>query len=211
MTTDLGAEPLFSPFDAWDPLHEPSWPNEHWSTANVGEALPGVLTPLGWTLWGPTIERAMRQTMVNMGALTKPEAELPTEFEGRIIRMFYGRGALSVDLLARLGDCMPGTTGQQVVAGVYGEVPDTITFNPTLKRLPYISVGLPKEHFTIYKKLQAAVAETGAWWQQQAERVPGLDYADAGIDRALIALPSAPEVDTLRRLDRYAELLKETR
>jgi phosphohistidine swiveling domain-containing protein len=179
MTTDLGAEPLFSPFDAWDPLHEPSWPNEHWSTANVGEALPGVLTPLGWTLWGPTIERAMRQTMVNMGALTKPEAELPTEFEGRIIRMFYGRGALSVDLLARLGDCMPGTTGQQVVAGVYGEVPDTITFQPTFKRLPIISVGLPKEHFTISKKLQAAVAETGAWWQEQAERVPGLDYADA--------------------------------
>ena len=36
-------------------------------------------------------------------------------------------------------------------------------------------------------------------------------YADAGIDRALIALPSAPEADTLRRLDRYAELLKENR
>ena len=75
--SDPSAEPLFSPFDAWDPLHEPSWPNEHWSTANVGEALPGVLTPLGWTLWGTTIERAMRKTMVAMGALHKPEAALP--------------------------------------------------------------------------------------------------------------------------------------
>lgn len=35
-------------------------------------------------------------------------------------------------------------------------------------------------------------------------------YAAAGVDRALIALPSAPQSDTLRRLDRYAELLKET-
>jgi probable F420-dependent oxidoreductase len=35
-------------------------------------------------------------------------------------------------------------------------------------------------------------------------------YAEAGVDRALIALPSAPVGDTLRRLDRYAELLKET-
>jgi probable F420-dependent oxidoreductase len=35
-------------------------------------------------------------------------------------------------------------------------------------------------------------------------------YAAAGVDRALIALPSAPAADTLRRLDRYAELLKET-
>jgi probable F420-dependent oxidoreductase len=32
-------------------------------------------------------------------------------------------------------------------------------------------------------------------------------YAAAGADRALIALPSAPEADSLRRLDRYAELI----
>jgi len=32
-------------------------------------------------------------------------------------------------------------------------------------------------------------------------------YAAAGVDRALIALPSAPEADSLRRLDRYAELI----
>ena len=32
-------------------------------------------------------------------------------------------------------------------------------------------------------------------------------YAAAGMERALIALPSAPEADTLRRLDRYAELI----
>jgi phosphohistidine swiveling domain-containing protein len=176
---DASAEPLFSPHDGWDPLHEPSGPNEHWSTANVGEALPGVLTPLGWTLWGPTIERAMRQTMVNMGAFPKPEADLPEEYIGRIIRIFYGRGALSVDCLARLGDCMPGTTGQQVVEGVYGEAPDTIDFHPTFKRLPFIAVGLPKEHFTISKRLRAAVVETEQWWKEQAGRVPSLDHGDA--------------------------------
>jgi phosphohistidine swiveling domain-containing protein len=176
---DASAEPLFSPYDGWDPLHEPSGPNEHWSTANVGEALPGVLTPLGWTLWGPTIERAMRQTMVNMGAFPKTEAALPEEYVGRIIRIFYGRGALSVDCLARLGDCMPGTTGQQVVEGVYGEAPDTIDFHPTNRRLPFIAVGLPREHFTISKRLRAAVAETEQWWKEQAGRVPSLDHDDA--------------------------------
>src|SRR5262245_47928066 len=168
---------MLSPDDAWDPLHEPTWPDEHWTTANVGEALPGVLTPLGWSLWGPAIERATRRTMVAMGAFPRPEAELPTESRGRIIRIFYGRGALSVDCLARLGDCMPGTTGRQVVEGVYGEAPDTITFNPTRKRLPFIAVGLPREHFTIDKRLRAAVVETAAWWQEQAPRVPSVDHA----------------------------------
>ena len=32
-------------------------------------------------------------------------------------------------------------------------------------------------------------------------------YAAAGVERALLALPSAPTTDTLRRLDRYAELI----
>ncbi|HET9770346.1 MAG TPA: LLM class F420-dependent oxidoreductase [Acidimicrobiia bacterium] len=32
-------------------------------------------------------------------------------------------------------------------------------------------------------------------------------YVAAGVDRCLIALPTAPEADTLRRLDRYAELI----
>ena len=32
-------------------------------------------------------------------------------------------------------------------------------------------------------------------------------YVDLGVDRCLIALPSAPADDTLRRLDRYAELI----
>jgi alkanesulfonate monooxygenase SsuD/methylene tetrahydromethanopterin reductase-like flavin-dependent oxidoreductase (luciferase family) len=32
-------------------------------------------------------------------------------------------------------------------------------------------------------------------------------YAAAGVERALLALPSSPASDTLRRLDRYAELI----
>jgi pyruvate,water dikinase len=171
--------PLFDPTEAWDPLHEPSRPDEHWSTANMGEALPGVLTPLGWTLWGPVIERAMRGSMVGMGALHNHEAAIPPTPEGRITRMFYGRGALSVDILGRLGDCMPGTTGQQVVAGVYGEVPDTMDFNPTMRRYPFIAVGLTRSHVTIARKLRAAVAATGPWWNEQSQRAAGLDHAGA--------------------------------
>jgi probable F420-dependent oxidoreductase len=37
------------------------------------------------------------------------------------------------------------------------------------------------------------------------------EYATAGVERALLALPSAPSADTLRRLDRYAELIPSLR
>ena len=32
-------------------LHKPGAPETHWTTDNVGEALPGVATPLGWSVW----------------------------------------------------------------------------------------------------------------------------------------------------------------
>ena len=33
-----------------DPLHQESGPGTRWTTVNTAEALPGVPTPLGWTL-----------------------------------------------------------------------------------------------------------------------------------------------------------------
>ena len=62
-------------------------------------------------------------------------------------------------------------------------------------------------------KLQAAAAEAGR------DRIPVTlygaapkpellkGYADAGVDRCLLGLPPAGAVDTLRRLDRYSELI----
>lgn len=38
-----------------DPLHDTSGPNILWNRVNAAEAMPGVLTPLGWTFWiGPS-------------------------------------------------------------------------------------------------------------------------------------------------------------
>ena len=111
--------------ESWDVLNDPSDPGLHWTTGNIGEAVPGVQTPLSWSLWGPTIEAGMRLSMRDMGAFSHAESTLPPK--GRqLCQVFYGRGALSVELLARLGDRMPGTTGQQVATGVYGDAPDTI-------------------------------------------------------------------------------------
>lgn len=33
-------------------LHPESKPGQFWSTTNLGEALPGVASPLGWSIWG---------------------------------------------------------------------------------------------------------------------------------------------------------------
>lgn len=159
--------------DRWDVLQDPTEPSLHWTTGNIGEALPGVQTPLSWTLWGPTIESGMRLSMRDMGAFSRAESKLPPKGE-QLCQVFYGRGALLVEQLARLGDRMPGTTGRQVAAGVFGEAPDTIDYRPTRKRYPFVAVGVPYQMLRIPGRLKPARTATEVFWQQQIDLVPSM-------------------------------------
>lgn len=159
--------------ESWDVLNDPSDPGLHWTTGNIGEAVPGVQTPLSWSLWGPTIEAGMRLSMRDMGAFSRAESTLPPK--GRqLCQVFYGRGALSVELLARLGDRMPGTTGQQVATGVYGDAPDTIDYRPTIRRYPAVAVAVPYQMLRIAGRLRAARAVSEEFWPRQTRRIGAL-------------------------------------
>ena len=48
------------PNDSWDNLHGPSRPEHHWSTDNVGEAAPGVLSPLSGSILGCAVAVELR-------------------------------------------------------------------------------------------------------------------------------------------------------
>ncbi|WP_037077924.1 PEP-utilizing enzyme [Pseudonocardia spinosispora] len=164
--------------DSWDVLNDPSDPGLHWTTGNIGEAVPGVQTPLSWSLWGTTIEEGMRLSMRDMGAFSHAESQLPPK--GRqLCQVFYGRGALSVELLARLGDRMPGTTGQQVATGVYGEAPETIDYRPTKRRYPVVAAAVPYQMARIAKRLHAARAESERLWPAQTGGAASMDLAES--------------------------------
>src|SRR5712691_1022541 len=97
---------------ATDPVHGRSAPTSHWSTANLAEAAPGVLTPLGASLWGPAAELGARSAFYRMGAIPLREVTVPLRDEDRFINVFYGRPAARVDFLASIGDRMPGTSAE---------------------------------------------------------------------------------------------------
>ena len=84
-------------------LHTESRPGRFWSTANVGEALPGVVTPLGWSVWGPSIELAMKQAFWSTGALPASKVVVPADTDERAVTVFWGRGALERQLPLRDG------------------------------------------------------------------------------------------------------------
>lgn len=68
--------------EAADPLHERSGPDTFWTTVNAAEALPGVSTPLNWTVFGWPVERAFRGTFADMGVLAASDVVVPASVDG---------------------------------------------------------------------------------------------------------------------------------
>jgi pyruvate,water dikinase len=176
-----------------DPLHASDTEDRFWTRSNVGEALPGVMTPLGWTLFGPVGEHCTREAFFAVGALTRAERGVPASVDQRHVRIFYGRPALDVGFLCRMGDRLPGTTADQVARSVVGSVPPGITPRPTRRRYPIIAAKLPIVSLTMPARATRSAAATAAWWPAEINRVAGLDRAGA-----LVAFRAAAQ-----RFDRH--------
>jgi phosphohistidine swiveling domain-containing protein len=169
--------------EEWDPLHCTSAPQSHWTTSNLGEAMPGVLTPLSWTMWAAAVERAPREAAYQIGALTDAERRVAPHVNDRAIRIFFGRPAMEVEFFAQIGDRMPGTSGRETVRSVFGRVPEDMTFAPTRHRYPVVAVRFPYTFITTPKKLRAFAAGQDRWYQ---DRIAGVDRLDLDSARALL-------------------------
>ena len=163
-----------------DPLHSRSSPDSHWSTTNVGEAMPGVLTPLGWTVWSRGVERASRQVFYRLGVLSRHEAEVPSSEEDRVISVFYGRVATRADFWCLMGDRLPGSSGSKVAEQVFATVPPDLEDHPTKRyyarvaaRMPFFLMGVPRA-------ARRGRAESEALWHGEVARIAAADVEEAG-------------------------------
>ncbi|HEY1972211.1 MAG TPA: hypothetical protein VGH89_29940, partial [Pseudonocardia sp.] len=173
--------------EPWDTLHNPGPPDSHWSTDNVGEAAPGVLTPLSWSMWGATGNSMPRDIAYRMGVFSAAERmEFPD-----IVRPFYGRIAMRMEYLAVVGDRMPGASGEDAVRSLFGRVPETMSFAPSRARYPVIGAKLPVAMLRTPRAVRAIAHDTDLWWRAQIPRLPGLSAEAASV---LLA-------DAVRRFD----------
>jgi pyruvate,water dikinase len=165
--------------DHRDPTHIPGPPDVHWSTDNVGEALPGVTTPLGWTLWADAGDRMIRESMYALGIYNAAERAQPAELDDRLIQPFHGRVAIRIEWLASVGDRMPGTSGPEAVTSMLGRVPETLAFHPTTRRYPVIAAKLPYVAATAPRRLRALAPEVHDWWRRETGTVAAASHPDA--------------------------------
>src|SRR5438093_5331104 len=150
----------------WDPLHAPREPGGTWSTTNIGEALPGVPTPMGWTLWSEKTVQGTLDGFHAIGALSRAETVLTNAPEERLVWAFYGRGAINVELLAAIADRLPGTSGPKLAEQMLGRCPDHMTAHPSYHRYPYVAWRLPWTFATVLVRIQRAREVTQRWYER---------------------------------------------
>lgn len=177
-----------------NPIHGTSAPHSSWSTVNLSEAVPGPVTPLGWSVWAPAGELGGRIPFYAMGAMPKTMLHQPERDEDRILNVFYGRVALRVDFMCEMGDLVPGTSGEALGNQVFGFVPDSFVSHPSKRRYPVIALKFPASFARVPSSIRKARAETEPWWKAEVARTPSLDLAgaraqlQAGIDRFTASL-----------------------
>ncbi|MGW5113320.1 PEP/pyruvate-binding domain-containing protein [Nocardia sp. NPDC004123] len=154
-------------------------PEKFYTTSNIGEAAPGVLTPLTWSVWGPAAEIAARYGFIKLGALESSRSGEPVDPHDRFIQIAYGRALISASAFYEMGERIPGTSGELLVSSFLGEVPEGMRPHPTRRRYPHAVWTMPRAFAETRKLLVAEHADVAAWWPRELARTPHLDLAGA--------------------------------
>lgn len=169
-----------------DPLHGRSRPGASWTTTNVGEAVPGVQTPLGWSIWGPAGEEGLRRSFHTLGALDRAETAVPTASEDRLFSAFYGRIALQLDILCAWADRIPGTSGEAMARQIFTFVPPGYVSRPQRRYYPRVAARAAIPWVRGPKAIRASRTRMQGVWSNAVATVATVDALDEAGARALL-------------------------
>ncbi len=162
-----------------DPLHHQSGPDTAWSRVNTAEALPGVLTPLGWTFWMEPLELAMRGAFADIGVLRPSEVRVAPSVDDRYSAIFFGRFSGNINEMRRMADQMPGTSGDALEMQLFGALRPGVVSERSFRRYPVVAVRMPQAALTVPKVLARKRAENDAWWRACTSPALAQDVAGA--------------------------------
>ncbi|MGQ0625698.1 MAG: PEP-utilizing enzyme [Sporichthyaceae bacterium] len=144
-----------------------SGPGRFWTTTNVGEAAPDVLSPMCTSLWGATAERGWLYSMQAFGVLPTSASPSPSTDDWGC-SIFYGRLALNVDALRSVVATLPGVSGDDFERDLCGSVrPDAPPVKGKARRLPIIAGKAPVTLLRQSRRIHANHERTRAWWESE--------------------------------------------
>jgi phosphohistidine swiveling domain-containing protein len=156
-----------------DPTHAESEPSRYWTSANIGEATPDVLSPMCWSFWGPMGEAAARRAYHRFGILGRRDLAVPSDVNQLMTGYFYGRPALNVDLLRPLFGSLPGVSADDFERDLCGKVRPGQPDASRRSRLPVIVVkgvlamrSTPRDQAALSPRMRA-------WWERDVRDARG--------------------------------------
>lgn len=154
-----------------------------WSNANVGEALPGVATPLTWSVLSAFSELGFRRAFGSIGCSVPKDAELFGSFRGRI----YLNLSEFVSIASQVPGLKPRTLfefgGGGEVETLEAQIDDRSSWG-FLARLPLTVTRFARENFRLAERVEVFEQQ----YAEERRRFHSLDLrvlAPAGLDHTL--------------------------
>lgn len=162
-----------------DPTSAVCEPTRYWTSANIGEATPDVLSPLCWSFWGPQAEAAARRAYFEFGILSKRELVVPTDVNLLMTGYFFGRPALNVDLLRPFFGSLPGVTADDFERDMCGKVRPGLPPASRKARLPFIVARGVSAMRRTPERQRELLPRQRSWWEREVRDAasPGDPYA----------------------------------
>lgn len=162
-----------------DPLHRVSGPGTTWTRVNMAEGIPGVQTPLSWSIWDDALDFMMREGYRRLGVIPSSTVPPVTDVDRRLVAIFYGRSALNVDLFREIADATPWTSREAFDEYYFGMARPETTSPKRRARYPIVFARTLPLSVRLAGEVKRLYDDTGTWWSASVSPDVCADAADA--------------------------------
>jgi pyruvate,water dikinase len=166
-------------FSSADVLDEDIGEAVFWTRVNVGEAWPGVPTPLTATWAGPGIDAIVSRAWTSLGAFAPDRVPRRDKVDERFSAISQGRVLLNLDLMRSVGDRIPFNSGDKIETALFGAGRPSTPSRSVPGRYPFVAIMAPRAVVRARRSLLATLPVTRAWWSDEVYRPMDTDRARA--------------------------------
>ncbi|MBV6509696.1 MAG: hypothetical protein JJLCMIEE_02792 [Acidimicrobiales bacterium] len=133
-----------------------------WTRANVGEALPGVPTPLTWSVWSDGMDEAHWSSQIQLGVVPKREHR-----QTPVVALAGGWPAISVDLVESQLAQIPGMDPAAFSSQFFGEsaLVATAPLGARAATALRMAIRAPLSLAVLGRRLRVASATSAVAWR----------------------------------------------
>lgn len=169
----------------YDPLHEPIAQDVRWTTRNVGEAIPGIPTPLTWSLWGDAINEGSRILYRTLGLYSPVELAAQRANGTSTITISHGHPVAVIDTFSVAMSRVPGMSPAKFELDFFGIDSDAGTPRAQRRGWPRVLRNAPVALAGHRRRMDRFIADSRARWESVDESMTAAE--------AKVVIPEALE------------------